>query len=89
MPFAKLKDTSAALTALQESISQINSGLTLSFTLSGTRTSAQQTSNCNLTDLISQARRQAQDIAGAAGFKAGAVVGLISSTSNGARSSAR
>ena len=30
VPFAKLKDTSAALTALQESISQINSGLTLS-----------------------------------------------------------
>ena len=81
VPFSKLKDTTAALTALQKSISQNNSGLTLSFSLSGTRVSGQQPPNCNLADLVSKARAQAQDIAGAAGFKAGAVVGLTSATS--------
>ena len=84
VPLAKSNDTTAALTALQKSISQNNSGLTLSFTLSGTRLSAQQTPNCNLADLVSQARSQAQGIAGAAGFKAGAIVGLTSPTSNAA-----
>jgi uncharacterized protein YggE len=82
--FSKLKDTTAALTALQQSISQNNSGLTLSFTLSGTRASTQQAPTCNLADLVSKARAQAQDIAGAAGFKAAAIVGLTSTTSNGA-----
>jgi uncharacterized protein YggE len=84
VPFSKLKDTTAALAALQKSISQNDSGLTLSFALSGTQTSAQQAPACNLANLVSQARAQAQDIAGAAGFKAGAVVGLTSTTSNGA-----
>jgi len=79
--FSKLKDTTSALTALQKSISQNNSGLILSFTLSGTRTAAQQTPACNLADLVAKARSQAQDIAGAAGFKAGAIVGLTSATS--------
>jgi uncharacterized protein YggE len=84
VPFSKLKDTTAALAALQNSISQNNSGLILSFTLSGTQTSAQQAPACNLANLVSQARAQAQDIAGAAGFKAGAIAGLTSTTSNGA-----
>ena len=81
VPLAKSKDTTVALAALQKSISQNNSGLTLSFSLSGTRVSGQQAPNCNLADLVSQARAQAQDIAVAAGFKAGAVVGLTNATS--------
>jgi uncharacterized protein YggE len=84
VPFSKLKDTTAALAALQKSISQNNSGLTLSFALSGTRVSAQQAPACNLANLVSQARAQAQDIVSAAGLKAGAVVGLTSAASNGA-----
>jgi uncharacterized protein YggE len=84
VPFSKLKDTTAALTSLQKSISQNNSGLSLSFTLSGVRVSAQHAPACNLADLVSQARAQAQDIAGGAGFKAGAIVGLTSATSNAA-----
>ena len=84
VPFSKLKDTTAALAAFEKSISQNNSGLIVSFRLSGTQVSAQQTPACNLANLVAQARSQAQDIAGAAGFKAGAVVGLASSTSNGA-----
>ena len=42
VPFSKTKDTTSALAALQKSISQNNSGVTLSFTLSGTRLSSQQ-----------------------------------------------
>jgi uncharacterized protein YggE len=84
VPFSKLKDTTAALAALQKSVSQNNNGLTLSFALSSTLLSAQQAPTCNLANLVSQARAQAQDIAGAAGFKAGAVVGLTGATSSAA-----
>src|SRR6516162_1205845 len=81
VPFSKLKDTTAALTSLQKSISQNNSGLSLSFTLSGTRVSAQHAPACNLADVVAQARAQAQQTAGAAGLNAGAIVGLTSATS--------
>jgi uncharacterized protein YggE len=84
VPFSKSKDTTAALTSLQKTISQNTSGLTLSFSLTGTQVSTLQAPNCNLADLVAQARAQAQDIAGAAGFKAGAIVGLTSATSNAA-----
>jgi uncharacterized protein YggE len=84
VPFSKSKDTTAALTSLQKTISQNTGGLTLSFSLTGTQVSTQQAPNCNLADLVAQARAQAQDIAGAAGFKAGAIVGLTSATSNAA-----
>ena len=81
VPFSKMKDTTAALASLQKSISQDNSGLSLSFLLWGTRVSGQQTSNCNLADLVSQARAQAQQTASAAGLNAGGIVGLTSATS--------
>ena len=81
VPFSKLKDTTAALTSLQKSISQNNSGLSLSFTLSGTRVSTQHAPACNLADVVAQARAQAQQTAGAAGLNAGAIVGLTSATS--------
>jgi uncharacterized protein YggE len=81
VPFSKTKDTTAALAVLQKSISQDNSGLSLSFFLWGTRVSGQQTSYCNLEDLVAQARAQAQQAARAAGLSAGAIVGLTSATS--------
>jgi len=80
VPFSKLKDTTAALTSLEKSIPQNNSGITLSFSLSGTRISAQQGPTCNLADLVAQARAQAQQIASVAGFSAHAIVGLTSFT---------
>jgi uncharacterized protein YggE len=83
VPFSKLKDTTATLTALQKSISQNNSGLTLSFALSGAQNSPPQAPTCNLADLVSKARAQAQQIASAAGFNAGAIVGLTSFTPSG------
>src|SRR6516164_7778325 len=60
VPFSKMKDTTAALALLQKSISQDNLGLSLSFFLWGTRVSGPQMSNCNLADLVAQARAQAQ-----------------------------
>src|SRR5215467_13679279 len=42
VPFSKLKDTTSALASLQKSISQNNSGLTLSYSLVNTRVSGQQ-----------------------------------------------
>jgi hypothetical protein len=86
VPFSKTKDTTAALTSLQNSISQNNSGLTLSFSLSGTRVSGQESSNCNLADLAAQARAQAQQTATSEGLNAGAIVGLTSATSTPPRS---
>jgi len=83
VPFSKLKDITAALTSLEKSIPQNNSGLSLSFALSGTRVSAQQAPACNLATLVSQARAQAQQIASAAGFSAHAIVGLTSFTPSG------
>jgi hypothetical protein len=82
VPLSKLKDTMAALTALQQTISQ-NSVLTLKFTMSGTRASRQLTPECNLADLVAKARAQAQDIASAAGLNAGVIVSLTSVTLNG------
>ena len=82
VPFSKLKDTTSALASLQKSIPQNNSGLSLSYSLLSTRVSGQQAPTCNLADLVTKAGAQAQDIAGAAGFKAGAIVGLTSSMSN-------
>jgi len=84
VPFTKLKDTTAALTSLQKSISHNNSWLTLSFSLSGTGISVKQAPSCDLADLVAQARAQAQETASAAGLNAGAIVGLTTSTSTAA-----
>jgi uncharacterized protein YggE len=84
VPFSKSVDSTAALTSLQKTISQNSSGLALSFQLLFSRVSAQQTPNCKLADLVSQARAQAQEIAGAAGLNAGAIAGVTSATSNAA-----
>jgi hypothetical protein len=75
-PIAQLETTTAKLTVLETSISQNNSGLSLSFYVSGTSTSAQASTNCNFSTLLSQARTQAQQIAGAAGLQTGAVTAL-------------
>jgi len=84
VPFSKTKDITAALTSLEKTISQNKSGLMLAFSLAGTRVSGQQASNCNLADLVGQARAQAQQTARAAALNAGAIVGLTSATSTAA-----
>ena len=80
VPFAKMKDTTAALAALQQSFGQNNSGLSLTYQVSGTQFSA-QSPDCNLANLVGQARTMAQQITTAAGITPGAIVGLTASTS--------
>ncbi len=83
-PFSKQKDTVTSLTALEQTVAQGKSGLTLSFTVAGTQVSAQalQSQTCSLTGLISDAQAQAQSIAAAAGVTVGPVLALSSATSS-------
>ncbi len=83
VPISKIKDTATLLAALQTSIAQNNSGLTLSFSLRGTQvsTQAQQSVTCSIPDLLSDARAQAQKIADASVLTVGPILAISSSTS--------
>ncbi len=82
VPISKIKDTAAVLTALQKSIAQNNSGLTLSFSLQGTQVSpqAQQSVPCSVPDLLSDARAQAQKIADASVLSLGPILAMSGAT---------
>lgn len=86
VPIAQLKATVTTLTNLQKTITQNNSGLTLSFQVAGTQVSPQlqQSQTCSMTDLLTDARAQAQKIASAAGVILGDVLAMSSSTANNA-----
>lgn len=71
VPLAKLKDTIASLTAVQQRITQNNAGLGMTFGLHGTQSSPQP---CSTADLLADARTQAQKIANAAGLSVGPVL---------------
>ncbi|HLK51448.1 MAG TPA: SIMPL domain-containing protein [Bryobacteraceae bacterium] len=81
VPLAKLKDTTAAFAALAQGLPQNNSGLSLTFAVQGTAVSAQQTTNCKLSDLVSSARTQAQQLTNAAGLTPGMILSLTTATS--------
>ena len=83
VPLAKIKDTIAALSALQKSIAQQAKGLTLSFSVQGAQVSAQQQQSqvCPTADLLADAQAQAQKLAGAAGLSVGSVLAMSSGTS--------
>jgi hypothetical protein len=82
-PLAKIKDTIATLTGLQQRIAQQNNGLTLSFNVQGTQVSGQlqQSQVCPTSDLLADATAQAQKLAGAAGLSLGAILAISSGTS--------
>src|SRR6202035_43594 len=81
---AKIKDTIATLSALQKTIAQQNNGLMLSFNVQGTQVSAQlqQSQACPTSDLLADARAQAQKLTDAAGFTLGAILAMSSQTPN-------
>lgn len=83
VPLSKVKDTATTLTNLQQTIAQKNTGLTLSFYLQGSQVSPQlqQSQTCAFTDLVGDARAQAQKLATAAGLNVGAVLAMSSFTS--------
>lgn len=79
VPVTQVKNTTTTLLALQKTISQNNSGLTLSFSLQGTQVSQQLQGTCDFVGLMNSARAEAQNIAAATGFTSGAVVGITGS----------
>ena len=79
-PLTKNKDTIAMLTNLQATIAKKNSGLTMSFSIQGTQSSVQP-QTCSLSDLLTDARTQAQKLADGAGVSVGNIMAMSSSTS--------
>src|SRR5260370_32877370 len=61
-PLSKIKDTIGSLTTLQQNVGKRNNGLSLSFQVQGSQTSAaaQQSQACSLSDLIADARAKPQ-----------------------------
>jgi hypothetical protein len=84
VPLSKLKDMATALTTVQQNIASKNSGMTMSFSVQGTRVSPQlqQSQPCVVSDLLADARSQAQRLANAAGLTLGQILALSSSTSS-------
>ena len=77
VPFSKLQQTAAALVALEKTIGQSNSGLTLTFSISALQLStAAQQAQCSLPGLISDAQAQARKLADAVGGGVGPIISL-------------
>lgn len=85
VPLTNVHDIANTLVALQKSIGQNSSGLSLSFTVQNTQVSTQtlQAQTCSLTDLLSDARTKAQGLATAAGLKVGAILAMSSNIASG------
>ncbi len=83
VPLSKVNDTLTALTKLQTAMAQQNYGLPLAFGLQGTQISPQLqlAQTCSTTDLLADARAQAQKLADAAALTLGPILALASSTS--------
>lgn len=84
-PFSKMADVAATLMALQKTIGQNNSGLGLRFDLSSIQVSqeARQSHPCSFSDLVTDARAQAQRLADAAGVGAGPILSLSDGGTSG------
>ena len=82
-PLANTKATVAMLTGLQQTVPQKNSSLTLSFSIQGTQVSQQlqQSQPCAISDLLTDARTQAQTLAAAGGRTLSGILALSSATS--------
>jgi hypothetical protein len=81
-PLAKNKDTIAMLTNLQATIAKKNNGVTMSFSIQGTQSSVQP-QTCSQSDLLTDARTQAQKLADGAGVSVGNILALSGSTTAG------
>jgi hypothetical protein len=85
-PLAKIKATVASLTALQQSIAQNNSGMTLSFQVQGSQVSSDsiQSQACAAKGLVADAQTQAQNVAAAAGLAIGPIIAISDGSSSAA-----
>ena len=79
LPLAKNKDTIAMLTNLQATIAKKNNGVTMSFSIQGTQSSVQPLT-CSQSDLLTDARTQAQKLADGAGVSVGNILAMSSPT---------
>ncbi len=84
VPLANTKATVATLTTLQQNITKLNNGMSLSFGIVGTQVSQQlaQSQTCSLAGLIASATTQAQNLATASGLTLDSILALSSATSN-------
>jgi hypothetical protein len=78
VPLTALKNTTASLGAVQQTIIQNGSDLTLTFQLQGTRVSAQteQSQLCPFSDLLADAGQQAKKLADAALLSVGPILAI-------------
>jgi len=77
-PLGNFSTTVAQLTALQQAVAQKKNGMSVSFSIQGTQVSAQaqQSVTCSASDLLADARTQAQKMAVAAGAGLGSVLAM-------------
>lgn len=78
VPLSSLPATIGSIAKLQQTITQNDSGLSLTFSLGGTQVSAQlqQSQSCSTSDLIADAKTQARNLAAAAGMGLGPILRL-------------
>jgi uncharacterized protein YggE len=83
VPVSKIKDTITTLTTVQQNVAKKNNGLSVTFQVQGSQVSPQAllSQTCALTDLIADARAQAQKLADAAGMGVGVILAMSSATS--------
>jgi Protein of unknown function (DUF541) len=82
-PIGSNQTTVAQLATLQQTIAKQKNGLAMSFSVKGTQISQQlqQSQPCVLSDLLAQARTQAQSLASAAGFNLDVIQGMSTTIS--------
>ncbi len=83
-PIGNFKSTTSQLTALQQTVAEKKPGMSLSFSVQGTQISSQaaQALTCSTSDLIADARAQAQKMAAAAGAAIGSVLAMSGMTAS-------
>jgi len=81
VPLTSLKSTVAQLTSLQQTVAQKKNGMSISFSLRGTQASALALAAqpCATSDLIADARAQAQKMAAAASGGVGGILAISGS----------
>ena len=78
VPLTKTKDTVTLLTGLQQAMAKTKSGLSMTFYIQGTQTSVPPQQGCSLSDLLTDARSQAQKLADGAGLGVGNILAISS-----------
>jgi uncharacterized protein YggE len=83
VPFSGMKDSIATLAALTRKLGLRNGSPVMTVSVTDSRISDEaQSQACPLTALVSDARRQAEQIASATGVRVGAIVGLSDGAGN-------